>query len=358
MKKIFKLFIVLFLLITPNVCQAETARLNNGLFQADYSITVNENMEGSGFVAGNVVSINNEVDGILFTAGNVVNVNSKSDYIFAAGSSVTLGGSKFKDGFFAGTYIELNDVSSDRDIYAAGQKITLTGSVGRNLFVAGETVIVDGEINGDLYVDATELIINSNTKINGKLKYNEDSKLAISKDAIIVSKTTYKNNSASTNLDSKSLTKATIVSKLIDTLVAFLNMLIVGLLMVLLIPSIFNKLREIEPKRLLPSFAWGLLILLSLPVVALIIMFTYIGFSAGTIALVLYGVLVYVSTIICTYVITSLILKDKVKNPYLVLLIGLPCIYIIKLIPFLGGLVSFASICLGLGLLTNIIKRK
>ena len=128
--------------------------------------------------------------------------------------------------------------------------------------------------------------------------------------------------------------------------------------MVLIIPSLFKKLREIEANRLLPSFAWGLLILIAVPIVALIALITYVGVSAGIIATVLYGVLVYISTILSTYVITSLILKDKVKNPYFILLIGLPCLYVIKLIPFLGGLISFAMICLGLGLLTNLIKRK
>ena len=58
------------------------------------------------------------------------------------------------------------------------------------------------------------------------------------------------------------------------------------------------------------------------------------------------------------FIITSLALKDKVKNPYFILLIGLPILYIIKLIPFVGGLVTFVFLCLGIGLLTNIIKRK
>ena len=135
-------------------------------------------------------------------------------------------------------------------------------------------------------------------------------------------------------------------------------MLVVGLLMILLIPSLFRKLKEIEAKRLLPSFAWGLLILIATPILALIAMITYVGISTGLIAIALYGVLVYISTILSTFVITSLILKDKVQNPYLILLIGLPCLFIIKLVPFLGGLVSFAFLCLGLGLFTNFIKRK
>ena len=360
MKKIFKILMVIALVcfVSPSICHAEVAKVNNGLIQADYSITVNENMEGSGFVAGNEVTVNNKVDGILFAAGNVVNISSSSDYMFAAGSIITLNDAEFKDGFFAGSILELNNVGVNRDLYIAGQKINITGEVGRNLFVAGDNVTIDGVINGDLYVDATTLVINSNTKVGGQLKYNDDAEITISKDASVGTKITYKNTSRSNSLDVKTLTATTIINKVIETLFSLLNMLVVGLLMVLLIPILFNKLKEIKANRLLPSFAWGLLILVAVPIVALIAMITYIGISAGMIAAALYGVLLYVSTIISTFVITSLIFKDKVKNPYLILLIGLPIVYIIKLVPFLGGLVSFALLCLGLGLLTNIIKRK
>ena len=81
MKKIFKILMVIALVcfVSPSICHAEVAKVNNGLIQADYSITVNENMEGSGFVAGNEVTVNNKVDGILFAAGNVVNMDSLLD---------------------------------------------------------------------------------------------------------------------------------------------------------------------------------------------------------------------------------------------------------------------------------------
>ena len=360
MKKFLKILMVIALIafVTPSICYAETTKVDYDLFKADYSITVNEDMEGSGFIAGNEVNINNKVNGILFAAGNIINASNTSDYVFSAGSVLTFNDSTFKDGFFAGSIIDLNNVNIERDLYAAGQKITLTGSAGRNVFIAGDSVVIDGVINNNLYVDASSIVINSNAKINGQLKYNSDADITISKDAVIGTKSTYKNTTRSSSIDVNTITTTTIINKLIDTLTNLLNMLVVGLLMVLLIPNLFKKLREIEANRLLPSFAWGLLILFTVPMVAVLAMITYVGVATGIIAGAIYGILLYVSTIFSTYVIISLILKDKVKNPYLVLLIGLPCLYIIKLIPFLGGLVSFAVLCLGFGLLTNLIKRK
>ena len=359
MRKIFKFLMVIALItfVRPIVASAESVDL--GLFKADNSITVTERMEGSGFVAGNMVTVNNEVDGMLFAAGNVVNVSSRSDYMFAAGSQLNITDASFKDGFVAGSIIEFNNVAVDRDLYVAGQKITLKGNVGRNAYIAGDNVIIDGIIGGDLYVDASSIVINSNTVVNGTLSYNEDTEVTISKDAMVTSTSTYKNVSTNSNpIDVNVSFGTTFVSKLISKLISLVNILLVGLLMVLLIPSLFKKLSQIEVNKLLPSFAWGLLILIVGPILALIAMLTYVGIATGMITGVIYGLLLYLSTIFSTFVVTSLILKNKVKNPYLILLIGLPCLYIIKLIPFLGGLVSFGFLCLGLGLLTNLIKRK
>ena len=367
MKRIFKILMVIALVafIKPMVVNADDILISpsssvsntSGLFRADYSITVNDKMEGSGFVAGNVVTVNNEVDGILFTAGNLVNVTTKSDYLFAAGSAVTINDAVFKDGFVAGSEVKLNNVQITRDLYATGSNITVTGTVGRNLFIAGDNVIIDGAINGDVYVDATTLVINSNSIINGKITYNEEAETTISKDAVIAKKSTYKNASRDASIDTNSLTSTVIINKLINTLTNLLNTLVVGLLMILLIPRLFEKLSEIEARRLLPSFAWGLLILVVAPIIAIIALFTYVGIATGILLGILYGLLIYLSTIFSTFVVTKLIFKN-VKNPYLILLIGLPIVYVIKIVPFLGGLTSFVLLCLGLGLLTNIIKRK
>ena len=358
MKKIFKFLMViaLIVLLNPVVAKADKQK---GLFRSDYDVIVTDEMEGSGFIAGNNVSVGNKINGILFGAGYNVNVTGESDYAFVAGNMVDIKGATFKDGFLAGQTIEIDGVKAARDIYAAGQNISIKGSVGRNLYIAGENVVLENIIIvGDVYIDSPNITINSDTVVNGTLSYNEDANIVISKMSSINATNTYKNQSIDFEIDPKVSLGTRILSKVISTLTGLLNILLVGVLMVLLVPSLFKKLREIEANRLLPSFAWGLLILIAVPIVSLIALITYVGVATGLITSVLYTVLVYVSTIFSTYTVTSLILKDKVKNPYFILLIGLPCLYIIKLIPFLGALVSFAMICLGLGLLTNLIKRK
>lgn len=349
MKKILKIFLILFMFSTVTVYAD-----SNNLFRADDSLLINEDLNGTSFLAGNSVTTENRVDGILVAAGNLMNINGESDYSFIAGNTININRATFKDGFIAGSSIDIKSSEIKRDLYAAGEKITLTSDVGRNAYLGGENIVIDSRVYGDLYIAADNITINSNAVIKGKLKYNEDAKINISKDASINEKETYKD--VNVKVEVNPVTK--IVNKITNSLLSFFNMLVIGLFMVLLIPRLFKKLKELNNDKLLPAFGFGVLILIALPIAAIMVMFTVVGISTGIIALVLYGLMAYLSTILSTYKLSQLAFGNKIKNDYLLLLVGLAIVYVIKLIPFVGGLVSFALLCLGLGLSVSIYKRK
>lgn len=354
MKKYFKILLIL-LMFSFTTVYAET--INDGLFRADDTLVVNENLAGTSFLAGNSVTVNNNVDGILFAAGNILNVNNTSDYAFVAGSSLNLTGASFKDGFIAGSIINIKGSNIERDLYVAGGQINLESNVGRNAYIAGSEVVIDSTINGDLEVDGSNITINSNARIIGTLKYNEDANITISKDASIANTETYVNKSI--DIDTPKVSFGTmIISKITSGLFSLFNLLVVGLLLVLLFPRVFKKIKEIENAKILSSLAWGLLVVIVVPIVSLLVMITVVGLSTGIITLILYGVLMYLSTIFASYKLTAALLGNKIKNDYLLLLIGLAAVFIIKLIPFLGGLCSFMLVCLGIGLVLSIYKRK
>lgn len=352
MKKLFSLLLILFAFSATSVY----ADVNKDLVKAGDSVSVNEKMNGTSFVTGQTVTVNNKIDGILFAAGNTVKVGSQSDYIFAAGANLNLDNATSKDAFLAASSIDLTNSIVGRDLYAAGQTINLDSNVGRNAFLAGQDIVVKSQIFGDLYIDGENITIDSDAIINGKLKYNEDANIVISKDAMIGKTETYKN--ISTSLDTKKSAGETIVAKILDALLSFLNLLVVGLLMMLLLPRLFKKIKEVGKEKLLPDLAWGLLVLIAVPIAAVLLMFTMVGLSTGLIVIGVYVLLAYLATIISSYKLSSLLLENKIKNDYLLLIIGLAVTFIIKLIPFVGGLVSFLLLCLGLGLTVSLYKRK
>lgn len=351
MKKFFRVLLILIAFSFTSVHAAST-----DLFRTNDNVFVEENLAGSSFVAGNKVDVKADINGILFAAGNNATVSGKSDYAFIAGNIIKIDNASFKDGFIAGSDISISNSTIERDLYVAGNIISITNNIGRSAYIAGSDITIDGVINGDLHVEGNNITINSNTIINGRLSYNEDATITFSKDAKILGETTkIKSNN---NFESK-FKVATIGSKLLDALTSFLNILVVGLISILLFPSLFKKIKEIENKKLLSAFGFGLLTLIVCPIAAVFVMITIAGLSLGLISLVLYFIAIYVSTIFSTYKLSSLVFGNKIKNDYLLMIVGLLIVSLIKLIPILGGLCSFILLCLGLGIIiTQIFKRK
>ena len=75
------------------------------------------------------------------------------------------------------------------------------------------------------------------------------------------------------------------------------------------------------------------------------------------ICLLLYGIMFYLSVIPTAYYIGNWIAKDKVENKYLLFAISVLVIYVLRLIPIIGGLVTFISLCFGLGMYAKLIKE-
>jgi hypothetical protein len=137
------------------------------------------------------------------------------------------------------------------------------------------TVIAKDDIRSQISL----LTVESGVVIDGRFKYNEDAKLNISKDATVPRVEAYKN--VSVNVDTEKSLGQVIVARILDTLFSFLNLLVVGLLMILLFPRLFKKIKEIESNKILPDIAWGLLVLIAAPIAAVLLMFTMVGLSTA-----------------------------------------------------------------------------
>lgn len=342
MKKILKVFI-LFLLLTITPVYAQTV---------GDSVIVKEDKNGTLFSAGNSVEVSNKVNGISFIAGNQVNVSNTSDYLFTAGNNVVIEKATFKDGFIAGSTVEITDSNIERDLYLAGANVKLSSKVGRNTYIASGTVVVTGEVNGDLEVYAGTVNIKEGAKINGTLRYDDSTMVTIADGAIVNNKEVVESKSISFGYKS-------LIDRLLDLLISFGNILLIGFILLFLMPKIFEKVANKGKEALLVNTGIGLLSLLFLPIAFIVLLFTIIGVSTSLIALVFYIVAIYLSTVFAAYNLGNLFLKDKIKNKYMLLMVSLLVIYILKLVPFIGTLSSLFVLLLGLGIIVNlIIKRK
>ncbi len=345
MKKYFKFLLVLVMFVAMPVFA-----LSTDLFKADNNVNVSEGMDGTGFVAGNIVEVNSKVNGILFTAGNEVSTSGKSDYAFIAGNIVKVNNHSFRDGFIAGNSIDLENANVERDLYVAGEKININSNIGRNAYLSGRSIIINGRVNGNVTAYGENVTIGDNAVITGTLKYSEDSELTISDSATVGEKVVEKNPKVSINT-----TKSNFISKVTNTFFDLANILLIGLLIMLFMPKTFEKIKEMKANSILKSLGFGFLTLIAVPIASIVLLITVVGISTSIIALLFYFVSIYLSTVFASYYLANLAIGNKLNNKYLLFVIGAFLLSVLKLIPFIGTLVSICSLLIGLGLIVILL---
>ena len=345
-KKLLNIILVLVLLLGINV----NAKTTEG-FYADESLTLNKEIGTTTFAAGNNVNVSSKIDGISFIAGNNVTLSGNHDYLFTAGNNIVATEITTKDAFIAGNVIKIN-ACNIRDLYVAGETVTIDSNIGRNIYAGGNKVIINGTIEGNVTLGAEEIVIGKETVIKGTLKYPEDSKIDLQEGSKVESIEKYEVEDINVEVSAVSIIQERIIS--------FVSILLIALILLALNKDVFKKIAELEKSAsfILKNTCIGFGYLLLIPIVAIIALITVIGIPLSIISLLIYGIMIYLSVIATSYYLGNWILKDKINNEYLLLTVSLLAIYILKLIPIIGGLVSFISLCLGLSIYINLIISK
>ena len=345
MKRKIYLLIIMVLCSVFSITRVDA----NSLFKAKDTLVVDKPINGTAFIAGNNIKLESSVNGISFVAGNNIKINHEQEYLFTAGNDIVLTEDVTKDLFLAGANIEIKGSNLKRDAYIAGGNITIDGNVLRNIYILGENIELSGTYNGNVYINAGKLNLNKDTIINGTLKYNEDTIVTGLTDSIKVK--TYHNRE-----------ETTFINYLSSTISSFVRILIVALVLVYLFEKLLNKINKdtnnINLKEVLLNIGKGLLILIGVPIVLLMLIITGIFTSLGIIGLALYLILIYISNILSAYVLAITINKKLIKkdtNNYVLVTFGLLAIYLLRIIPVIGGLISLISILFGVGYIGNII---
>ena len=128
-----------------------------------------------------------------------------------------------------------------------------------------------------------------------------------------------------------------------------------------LLPNVSDKLNNvsIDFKDIIKTSLIGFLVLIIVPIISIITLFTKLLSPLALITILIYGISIYLSSLLVSYIIGNYI-DDKFNNKdnkYISLLMGIVIVKIIKLIPVIGGLFSFIILIYGMGLIFNYIKK-
>ena len=96
----------------------------------------------------------------------------------------------------------------------------------------------------------------------------------------------------------------------------------------------------------------GLLVLVSVPIMALLVAFSLVGLPLSFIAFVAWLVFLYLAKTVVGAVIGRMLLSESNSLP-LTLLVGLAIVIVAVNLPFIGGILNFVLTIVGLGLLVQ-----
>lgn len=309
--------------------------INDDLYVCEENVVIDGIVDGNVFAIGSNVTVTAEIGGDLFVIADTLNIDGAYIYssIFAIANEMNVNGSVY-------------------DIYALCNKCTIgeNGSITRDFRAVADSVNISGKIRRNAYITSENITFSelANTYIYGNLTYTSRTELSIAEGAV-AGTVTYEKEKEVTSPSVTSL----IVSEIENVIGLLINTLIVCLLAIWLTPKFIKKVSSMGIKKSLICFLIGLGVLIFVPVIVVILLITVIGIPVSLALLAFYILLIAFSTSFSSIALSGIITKklnlEGNMKFVLVALASTVAIWLLRLIPYVGGLVGFLSLLLGLG---------
>lgn len=383
--------------------------INDDLFVAGETVTVDGTVNGDLFAAGRTVIINGKVAGNVLAAGSIVAINGEVGYdVFAAGAAVTLGsdarvghnaytagagvesqaGSQIGGSLFIGAGQGLVSGQVARDLLAGVGRLRLEGAVGRDAKIAvdaSDSSFSPGYMYGpnmpSLPVVPPGLTFGKEARVAGALAYT--SSKAVAEASRVAPKVTHNLPPQDEQL-SRELQRQTASSYIFNALRRLIALLLIGLLLAWLAPRWITAPAEKLLSRPLPSLGIGLVGLVAAPfgwlvalgvVIVVAVIFGLLSLGALTWLTLLAGLPVLGLALVAVLFVVSYLapaivaylggrwLVGRVRPEwnhklYAPLLIGLFILGLLFAVPVAGGLLQFLVVLAGLGAIALVIFQR
>jgi len=338
--------------MTVTVASGEV--VDDDLYVAAETIIIDGTVDGDLWAAGNTITVNGIVNGSVMAAGRIVNINGDVTHaVRAVAETININGDV--DGDVMAGCGKLNIDSTARiggDLLFGADIASIDGPVKGNIKGSGREVTISNWVNGDVELEVESLTILSTANIEGDLSYTSEDEADIQSGAQITGATTH--TIPEVKEDEAKGFPFILFTSALSKLISFLMAFVTGVVIIFLAPRKLTSITDAIGTRPGPSAGWGAMILFLTPIAALIVCLTIIGIPLGLIALVLYGIALYLAQIPVGLFIGRWIIgrfRDVESKAIMVgaLAIGLAILKLLSLIPYFGFFVGFVVVLFGLG---------
>jgi cytoskeletal protein CcmA (bactofilin family) len=331
---------------------------STNIYLSGSSVRPSGPVEGDLFAAGGNVNVDQPVKGDASLAGGQVTVNGPiSDDLRAAGGQIILNGKVGGEVLFAGGKI---NVDSNADVQgrlrAAGGNITLAGKYAKGLKAYGGSITLAGEVNGDVHLGGGSIEILPSAKINGDLHYTSREELKIN--PAQVSGTVRRTAESKNWRQDNHMKERSWASRngLYFSPFLLLGLIAAAAVFILLFPNATRGAQLEVGASPWTSLGLGAAMLFTLPPIVFLLMVTVIGIPLAFTLLALYPLLLLIGYLTTALYIgdcgATALKKNTISSNWMrigFVALALLALALIRLIPFVGSLLVFAALLIGMG---------
>ena len=321
---------------TTNQVVETQDKKDGDLFLCKNNVTIDYNVSGNVYILGENVTINSKIDGNVFVLANKLELGEKTyiySDLFVCANDVTVKGYVY-------------------DIYSMSNNLTLasTSYIIRDITATANTINLNGLIKRNANLSFENVKVSETTaKIGGNLNYS--AKTEAIPQSIVVGSTAF------SQAQSESISVTRIIA---DYISDFIRLLILSLIVIVIALLAKFKVADENTLKVVKNKPWqtlgvGALILLLTPMACFILFCTVIGIIPAAALLLIYIFLIQISPAIVSIPVGKM-LCDKIKKDskgmrILMSALTVAVIFILKLIPIIGGIAGILVAMFALGII-------
>jgi len=328
--------------------------------EKDFFLAAEEIVEISGVINGDViiaagqVMIDGVINGDLLVVGGTVSVSGDiSQDLRVVGGQVTLSGNVGQNLTAVGGNVEITDGAEiEGAALVAGGNIFVSGPIGGDLYAGGGSLIISNIVDGNVEAAAGAIQVTSKADIKGDFTYVSDTEVIVDSNAKIAgslerSQLPETIRSRQAEQAQKNMQQAQSVGRFIG----FISSLIFGVFIIRFFPNYISGVSNTVRSNLWKSLGVGFLALFAAPFSAIVLMSTIIGLPFGILILVVFALYTYLAKIFISACIGDFLFEKikRKKTKYFSFVLGLIVYFVLRNLPFIGGLTGLVVMFLGIG---------
>ncbi|CAH1091708.1 polymer-forming cytoskeletal protein [Candidatus Nitrotoga sp. 1052] len=325
-------------------------------FIAGGTVSVSKSVAGDLAAAGGNVDVAAEVGGDALVAGGNVRLGASiKQGLYAAGGRVSVNGPVQRNARIAGGTVEIGPQARIAgNVIVGGGEVRITGAIDGYLQASGGHVVIDGPVGGDVEVASGSIELGPNARINGRLRYASRDELRRDPAAEVKGGIERFSPRAAWPVPSDVQERAGRGAGWVWTV----GLMVIAAILVAALPGVYTGIGSIVRGRWPLSLLVGFIALVCIPVAALIAMFTVIGVPLALVMIALYLALLLVG-----YVSAGVSAGEAAVQRWqaarasqtswriAAAVLGMLAVSLLGRLPWIGGLVVFAAMLLGIGAL-------